>query len=130
FARDDDERGRGEAAHDELVARHEGVEVLSTIAVGAVPPLDYPHDHFGYRDQITMPVIEGSGDASLPGAGPPLKPGEFILGYPDEAGPPAGLPQPEILANNGSFMAYRRLEEHVGRFREFLAQHGETPEER
>ena len=26
-------------------------------------------------------------------------------------------------------MAYRRLEEHVGRFREFLRQHGETAEE-
>jgi Dyp-type peroxidase family len=76
-----------------------------------------------------MPPIEGSGDEPLPGSGAPLKPGEFILGYPDEEGPPAGLPQPQILAKNGSFMAYRRLQEHVGRFREFLAQHGETPEE-
>ena len=25
-------------------------------------------------------------------------------------------------------MAYRRLEEHVGKFREFLHEHGETPE--
>ncbi len=37
--------------------------------------------------------------------------------------------QPEILARNGSYMAYRRLEEHVGKFREFLRQHGDTPEE-
>ena len=29
-------------------------------------------------------------------------------------------PQPEILSRNGSFMAYRRLEEHVGAFRDFL----------
>ena len=130
FARDVAERTRGEAAHDERVAHHEGVEVLSTLAVAAVPPLDHAHDHFGYRDQLTTPMIEGSGDAPLPGSGAPLKPGEFILGYPDEDGPPNGLPQPEILAKNGSFMAYRRLQEHVGRFREFLAQHGETPEER
>src|SRR5205085_2593937 len=34
-----------------------------------------------------------------------------------------------ILSRNGSYMAYRRLEEHVGRFREFLAEHGETPGE-
>ena len=27
-------------------------------------------------------------------------------------------------------MAYRRLQEHVGKFRDFLRQHGETPEER
>src|SRR5690606_31259839 len=115
---------------DEIVAHHEGVEVLSTLPVGAVPPFEYAHDHFGYRDQLTMPAIEGSGDEPLPGSGGPLKAGEFILGYPDEAGPPAGLPQPEVLAKNGSFMAYRRIEEHVGRFREFLARHGETPDER
>jgi deferrochelatase/peroxidase EfeB len=40
------------------------------------------------------------------------------------------LPQPEILSRNGSFMAYRRLEEHVGKFRDFLCANGETHEER
>ena len=64
-----------------------------------------------------------------PAPGAPLKPGEFILGYPDEDGPPANLPQPEILSRNGSYMAYRRLQEHVGRFRDFLREHGKTPEE-
>jgi hypothetical protein len=59
----------------------------------------------------------------------PLKPGEFILGYPDEDGPPANLPQPEILSRNGSYMAYRQLQEHVGRFRDFLREHGKTHEE-
>ena len=34
--------------------------------------------------------------------------------------PAASLPQPEILSRNGSYMAYRRLEEHVGEFRDFL----------
>ena len=65
-----------------------------------------------------------------PGSGPPLKPGEFILGYPDESGRSIDLPEPEILSRNGSYMAYRRLQEHVGKFRDFLRQHGETPEER
>jgi deferrochelatase/peroxidase EfeB len=63
-----------------------------------------------------------------PGSGVPLKPGEFILGYPDEDGPPANLPRPETLSRNGSYMAYRRLQEHVGRFRDFLRQHGQTSE--
>ena len=57
------------------------------------------------------------------------QPGEFVLGYPDEDGPPAHLPQPEVLSRNGSYMAYRRLQEHVGAFRDFLRQHGQTPEE-
>ena len=95
----------------------------------AVPPFIYAHDHFGYRDRLSQPVIEGSGEVPTPGSGPPLKPGEFILGYPDEAGPPANLPQPETLSRNGSYMAYRRLQEHVGRFREFLRQNADTPEE-
>ena len=64
-----------------------------------------------------------------PAPGAPLKPGEFILGYPDEDGPSANLPQPEILSRNGSYMAYRRLQEHVGKFRDFLREHGKTPEE-
>jgi deferrochelatase/peroxidase EfeB len=34
-----------------------------------------------------------------------------------------------ILSRNGSYLAYRRLQEHVGAFREFLRQHGETAEE-
>jgi deferrochelatase/peroxidase EfeB len=39
------------------------------------------------------------------------------------------LPQPEILSRNGSYLAYRRLQEHVGVFRDFLRQQGDTPEE-
>ena len=129
FARDRAERARCQAEHDKLVARCEGVEVLSSLDLEATPPFDYAHDHFGYHDRLSQPVIEGSGDEPTPGSGSPLKAGEFILGYPDEAGSPANLPQPEILSRNGSFMAYRRLQQHVGAFRQFLQEHGSTPEE-
>ncbi len=130
FARDEPERARCQAEHERLLARCEGVTVLSTLDLQATPPFDYAHDHFGYRDRMSQPFIEGSGEESTPGSGAPLKPGEFILGYPDENGPPFGLPQPDVLSRNGSFMAYRRLEEHVGKFRDFLNQHGKTAEER
>ena len=109
FARDDAERERCQAEHEKLIAQCEGVEVLSSLDLEATPPFDYAHDHFGYRDRLSQPVIEGSGEEPTPGSGAPLKAGEFILGYPDENGPPANLPQPEILSRNGSFMAYRRL---------------------
>jgi Dyp-type peroxidase family len=128
FARDAQERDRCVAAHRALIAECRGVEVLSFLDLEATPPYDYAHDHFGYRDRLSQPVVEGSGDEPTPGSGAPLKPGEFILGYPDEAGPPRGLPQPAELVRNGTYMAYRRLEEHVGRFREFLREHGKTPE--
>jgi len=130
FARDAAEHQRCQLEHESLIARCEGVEVLSALDLQATPPFDYAHDHFGYRDRLSQPVIEGTGETPTPGSGAPLKPGEFLLGYPDEAGPGAQLPQPEILSRNGSYMAYRRLQEHVGRFRDFLAQHAETTEER
>jgi Dyp-type peroxidase family len=129
FARNAAERERCRIEHDKLVAQCQGVEVLSTLDLEATPPFDYAHDHFGYRDRLSQPVIEGTGEEPTPGSGAPLKPGEFILGYPDESGPPANLPQPEILSRNGSYMAYRRLQEHVGAFRDFLRQHGQTSEE-
>src|SRR5882762_6555513 len=59
-----------------------------------------------------------------PSSSPPIKPGEFFLGYPDEEGPAAALPQPEILSRNGSYLAYLRMQEHVGAFRDFLRTHG------
>jgi Dyp-type peroxidase family len=128
FARDATQRERCRVEHEALVARCDGVKVLSSLDLEATPPFDYAHDHFGYRDRLSQPAIEGSGDEPTPGTGAPLKPGEFILGYPDEAGPPVRQPQPEILSRNGSFMAYRRLEEHVGAFRDFLKANGATPE--
>jgi Dyp-type peroxidase family len=129
FARDVAERERCVREHQQYVSRFPGVEALSTLDLEATPPLEYAHDHFGYRDRLSQPAVEGTGDVPTPGSGAPLKPGEFFLGYPDEAGPASQLPQPEILSRNGSFLAYRRLQEHVGAFREFLRQNGDTPEQ-
>jgi Dyp-type peroxidase family len=129
FARDEGERDRCNAEHRRLVKALDGVEVLSTLDLQAVPPFTHAHDHFGYHDRLSQPVIEGSGETPTPGAGAPLKAGEFILGYPDEVGPPHNLPQPEVLSRNGSYMAYRRMVEHVGKFRDFLREHGKTKDE-
>jgi Dyp-type peroxidase family len=129
FARDEAERARCAGEHEKLVAACAGVEVFSVLDLNASPPFNYAHDHFGYRDRLSQPVIEGSGEEPTPGSGAPLKAGEFILGYPDEYGVTADRPQPDILARNGSYMAYRRLQEHVGRFRDFLRQNGQTHDE-
>lgn len=128
FARDDAEHARCIAEHDKLIARCPGVRSLSVLDLNATPPFNYAHDHFGFRDRLSQPAIEGSGEEPTPGSGAALKPGEFILGYPDEEGPPANLPQPEVLSRNGSYMAYRRLEEHVGRFRDYLREKAPTPD--
>jgi Dyp-type peroxidase family len=128
FARDDAEHLRCTTEHDKLIARCPGVRKTSFLDLNATPPFNYAHDHFGFRDRLSQPAIEGSGEEPTPGSGAALKPGEFILGYPDEDGPPANLPQPEVLSRNGSYMAYRRLEEHVGRFRDYLRDKAPTPD--
>lgn len=129
FARDEAERVRCVAEHDALLARCDGVRSLSYLDLNASPPFNYAHDHFGFRDRLSQPTMLGSGEEPTPGSGDPLEPGEFLLGYPDEEGPVMNLPAPECLSRNGSYMAYRRLEEHVGLFREYLADNAGTPEE-
>ena len=98
FAGDEAEHERCVTEHIKFIAQCSDVEVLSSLDLAAIPPFIYAHDHFGYRDRLSQPVIEGSGEEPTPGSGAPLKPGEFILGYPDEAGPPANLPQPDSLS--------------------------------
>ncbi|MGP4055308.1 Dyp-type peroxidase [Mycobacterium sp. 4D054] len=129
FARDDEEHARCVGEHDALVARCDGVRTLSYLDLNAHPPFNYAHDHFGFRDRLSQPVIKGSGEEPTPGSGAALEPGEFILGYPDEDGPVADLPQPDVLSRNGSYLAYRRLQEHVGAFRAYLADNAATSEE-
>jgi Dyp-type peroxidase family len=128
FARTEEEHQRCIGVHDELIARCDGVRSLSFLDLNATPPFNYAHDHFGFRDRLSQPVMKGSGEEPTPGSGDALEPGEFILGYPDENGPPVNLPQPGELSRNGSYMAYRRLEEHVGAFREYLRENSDTPE--
>ena len=48
-----------------------------------------------------------------------IRAGEFVLGYENESGiHPEGPPAP--LGPNGTFMVYRKLEQHVKRFRDHM----------
>jgi Dyp-type peroxidase family len=106
-----------------------------------------PIEHFGFRDGVSQPVIDG-----LRRRGAPVDPqhrvaaGEFVLGYPDQtkAPPPtiavpAGFDRAHVLpgltaapaggdgrawkdfGRNGSFLVVRELAQHVDRFEEFCA---------
>jgi hypothetical protein len=119
FARDVAERERCVREHQQYSAQFPGVEALSTLDLEATPPLDYAHDHFGYRDRLSQPEIQGMGvEPTRARARRRLR---RVLPYPVENGDTGPLPQPDILSRNGSFLAYRRLEEHVGAFRGFCA---------
>jgi deferrochelatase/peroxidase EfeB len=127
FARDAAERKRCKTEHGRYLSEIGGVEVLSALDLEAIHPSE-PREHFGYRDRLTHPVIEGTGEEPPLGEDSLIKAGEFFLGYTDESGSQPALPQPECLSRNGSYLAYLRMEEHVGAFRDFLRQHGQTRE--
>ncbi|MEM9453906.1 MAG: Dyp-type peroxidase [Myxococcota bacterium] len=94
-------------------------------------------EQFGYADGIAQPTILESGSGGYPGDGTPrkrrgwdpLQPGEFVLGQTDELGQ---VPFRSSFFNNGSFMVFRKLQQHVGRFRDYVGdvarRKGVTPE--
>ena len=104
-----------------------GVTVLIEQDFGAQPGDLNP---LGYKDSIGQPAIEGSGVDPLPGQGPAVKAGEFILGYPGEAGVPLPMPQPDALGRNGTFAGLRKYQSRVGTFNRFLREHAGTEQER
>src|SRR5712691_3185704 len=113
-------------------ARHQyqglvGLTVLLTQDFGAQPG---SLNSLGYRDSIGQPAIEGSGVEPLPGQGQPIKAGEFILGYPGEAGVPLAMPQPDVLGRNGTYVGLRKYQSRVGAFNRFLRANSQTAEER
>lgn len=104
-----------------------GVTALALQHFGAQPGDLNP---LGYKDGIDQPAIEGSGLDPLPGQGPLIKAGEFILGYAGEAGIPLPMPQPDILGRNGTYLAFRKYQSRVGAFNRFLQANATTDEER
>jgi Dyp-type peroxidase family len=84
---------------------------------------------FGFKDGISHPAIEGSG---IPGANPferPLRPGEFVLGYPDEMGDVPATPKPDVLGRNGSYVVFRKLHQRVAAFRQYLKASSSIPQD-
>lgn len=79
--------------------------------------------HFGYRDGLSQPSVEGVPLSGLPDHLPPAPVGEFLLGYPSQH-PQFSypVPTPPELGVNGSFAAFRVLEQDVHGFETFLAE--------
>jgi len=105
------------------------------------------HEHFGFKDGISQPGIDGLTTASK--GRKKIAKGVFLIGYADEQGtvsgqppstpapaptpynpsppPPPAQPYP-AWTHNGSFVVYRRLRQDVAAFNSFLeskaAEHG------
>jgi len=91
-------------------------------------------EHFGFQDGLSQPAIDGSPAPVKPGE-TVLAPGEFLLGYPnayrqipfaptvEASSDPTGLLTPDendtgrlSLGRNGSYLVFRKLQQHVGSF--------------
>jgi Dyp-type peroxidase family len=135
WIRTDSDAGREEATRiirDEINAVG-GIEiryVQDTMALAHESGIGSEGEHFGFADPISQPPIEGMDTPCYPGDGVlevdgtwrALKPGEFLLGYEDEAGV-QGTPSPEPfeLRVNGTFLVFRKLHQDVAGFRRYLA---------
>ncbi|MGH3601384.1 MAG: Dyp-type peroxidase [Pseudonocardiaceae bacterium] len=112
-------------ALDAATKRLEQAWSASCVELGRHDGAALPGDaaHFGYRDGLSQPTIDGVPLAGLPDHLPRAPVGEFLLGYPsqfDRFSYP--VPEPPELGVNGSFAAFRVLEQDVDAFAEFVAQ--------
>lgn len=91
-----------------------GCEVVFHERGATLPSPLTGHEHFGFRDGISQPVIDGYGDPPAASEPPGVAAGEFILGYPDGSGTVVGT---GTAWANGSYVVFRRLTQDVAGFR-------------
>jgi Dyp-type peroxidase family len=134
WARTDSDEGREEATRIMRVQMEAtgGIEIRymqDTKALAHENGIGSEGEHFGFADPISQPPIEGADTPSYPGDGVlqpdgtwrALKPGEFLLGYEDEAGADGVQgPEPLELRLNGTYMVFRKLYQDVAAFRRYL----------
>ena len=109
-------------AHEELA----GVELIWKQECYQLPT---GRTSFGFKDGIGQPAIEGSGRAPSNPQERPLKPGEIILGYPDETGELPAMPTPDVLGRNGTYLVFRKLHTRVAAYRQYLHARSANREE-
>jgi Dyp-type peroxidase family len=117
---------------DALLARgraaYEGMPGIKAIWRQDCYALPTEKEHFGYKDGIGQPAIEGSDTPRSNPLEAPLKAGEFVVGYPDETGC-VQVSVPEVLAKNGTYVGFRKLYQRVGAFRQYLKANATKPGE-
>jgi Dyp-type peroxidase family len=102
------------------------ISVIYRMQFGELPE---GRNAFGFKDGLHNPYVEGSGPPVRPGSEASVKPGEFIMGYPDERGEVATAPIPQELRHNGSFVAIRKFHMDVAAFRRYLRDNASSAEE-
>ncbi len=110
-----------------------GMEILH-IELGQTPYRvggsleDLRLEHFGFSDGISQPFVDmnlgkppaGGGAVRRNRTWSPVARGEIFLGHPDEDNNVHMQPFNDVLRNNGTFLVFRKLQQDVVGFRQFL----------
>jgi Dyp-type peroxidase family len=119
-------------------AQAAGLHVLHEVKTDVIErgPKPVVFEHFGFADGLAQPEIDARakhadhlvGPYPGDGRGRPtrrgwkgLQPGEFVLGYADEAGLTADKPAAP-LARSGSYMVVRKLQQNVALFHRYFLE--------
>lgn len=139
FGASEDERAALVAAHRARFAEHRGVVEVALIESVS---LGDDREHFGFRDGISQPSVEGVRPPRPDEIQTQVKPGEFVLGYTDEYAHAQLAPTMDpdedpddrfpvdgddehgrkAFARNGSYVVCRKLHQDVGAFWSFLGE--------
>ncbi len=92
-----------------------GCEVVYQERGNTLPGGLMGHEHFGFKDGISQPAIDGFDPPPAANEPAVIAPGQFVLGYPATIG--ASAQTVGSLWANGSFAAFRRLYQDVAAFR-------------
>lgn len=135
IASDDPDDLEEESVHMRRHISETGVGELGFVDGNDRPEPNGGHEHFGFKDGISQPTIEGVTSPARPGENViPL--GEFVLGHPKLGDPSRPDPPPDAYspvqppvppdvpawAVNGSFLVFRKLFQDVAGFQSFVTQ--------
>ena len=121
-------------------AEASGLRLVQRLATSTLTPTE----HFGFRDGIAQPALDGLGPGRTGQA--TVRSGEFVLGYPNEydqyterpllpadADPDGLLPRSPAertladLGRNGSYLVFRQLHQDVAAFHAFVESAATDP---
>ena len=111
----------------EVVSAFGGSLSIIREELGQLNPAAPGHEVFGFADGVSQPAVDGlhrpeaAEDQSFPGQDI-VKLGDFVLGdYKKENGETATPPVPWM--ENGSYLVFRRLQQHVKVFNDYVDGH-------
>ncbi|MCC5936636.1 MAG: peroxidase [Lunatimonas sp.] len=143
------------APNDEALGQLVTTELTRASSFGVILRISLPtgmlHDqkeHFGFRDDISRPLITELVKSKDTGNAPTYPMGEFIMGYKnlydeyapsplvskDSPGSQVLLPHPDYpdfmdLGRNGTYLVFRQMQQEVVRFWDYLKSQAQTTDE-